>query len=189
VAAHPSGTRRRRRAAATRSRRETEGAAGSIGEPPQLVQCRGRGGLKSVSRLGWTRLVRPASSGCHLPNDHAQLHLCRKGASAMLHVVGRVFAVLPMLDAVLFELVVGAAGLDHCRRSPRRETGQSRGLTVGRGLPAAYCAGIVRSQIIDPNCHPSAKTHHRSSHETTIDRGQVWPKCGHGVHSFGPCRA
>ena len=60
----------------------------------------------------------------------------------MRQVVGRIFAVLPMLDAVLFELVVGPAGLDHSRRSPRRENRSIARLTVGRGLPAAYRAAI-----------------------------------------------
>lgn len=65
--------------------------------------------------------VRPASSECHRADNHAQLHLSSVRASAMRQVVGRIFAVLPMLDAVLFGLVVGPAGLDHLRRSPRRE--------------------------------------------------------------------
>jgi hypothetical protein len=43
--------------------RETEGAAASSGASAQLVQCRGRGGFKSVSREGWTRFGSPGIFG------------------------------------------------------------------------------------------------------------------------------
>lgn len=66
-------------------------------------------------------------------------------------------------------------------------------LDVDGGSMTGYGEGIVCSQIIGPNCHPPAKTHHRSSHKTTIDRGQVCPKCGHGTRTLPlypryPCR-
>jgi hypothetical protein len=42
--------------------------------------------------------VRPASSGCHRVNDHAQVHRSSVRASAMRHVAGRIFARLRLLS-------------------------------------------------------------------------------------------
>ena len=94
-------------------------------------------GLTHSPRCSWSNrcpdsaapaLAPPASSGA--PPREPSRSAAYLQRATVSHAAGRrrIFAVLPMLDAVLFELVVGPAGLDQAPDAAREgKTGQSRG--------------------------------------------------------------
>ena len=43
-----------------------------------------------------------------------------------------------------------------------------------------YFADIRVAEVSPSNHGLVAKTHHSTSRELSVTRGQVWPKCGHG---------
>jgi hypothetical protein len=43
-----------------------------------------------------------------------------------------------------------------------------------------YFADIRVAEVSPSNHGLAAKTHHSTSRELSVTRGQVWPKCGHG---------
>ena len=57
------------------------------------------------------------------------------------------------------------------------------GLRVGVFLGLefrGYFADIRVAEVSPSNHGLVAKTHHSTSRELSVTRGQVWPKCGHG---------